>query len=134
VGRPHLARDLQWAGVGGIALAGGWTAHITPRIATSGPEDVVDEEDADQVVEVVVDDGKATVARRPHRTADVFGVHRDRQVGHVDPGRHHLPHIHVPQVGQRFEDDALLLGGGRRRFGGAGFAVALVPGMAAEQA
>ena len=77
----------------------------------AGPEDVVDEEDADEVVEVVVHDGEAAVAGGPHGLGDVLGVHRDGEVGDVDPWRHHLAHVHVAQVGQRLDDDALLLGG-----------------------
>jgi hypothetical protein len=80
------------------------------RAVLAGPEDVVDEQDADEVVEIVVDHGEAAVPRRPHGPSDVVGLHRDGQEGHVDPGGHDLTNVHVPQITQRVDDDALLLG------------------------
>ena len=99
-----------------------------------GPEDVVDEEDADEVVEIVVDHREAAVPRRPHGAGDVVGLHRDGQEGHIDPGRHDLTDVHVPQVGQRLDDDAFLLGdlGVPGRLGGVGPVV--VGGAAPEAA
>ena len=64
----------------------------------------------DQVVEIVVDDGEAAVARGAHGLGDVLGVDRDGEIGHVDSRRHDLADVHVAQVGQCLDDDALLLG------------------------
>ena len=76
-----------------------------------GPEDVVDEEDADQVVEIVVHHREAAVPRRAHRVGDVLGVHRDGQERDVDPRRHDLAHVHVAEIGEGFGDEPLLFGG-----------------------
>ncbi len=116
VGLAHLARDLQRARVGRVAVRSVVRRLVhaisgVPRVpASSGAEDVVDEEDADEVVEVVVHDREAAVPRGAHGLRDVLGVDRDGQVGDVDPRRHDLAHVHVAQVGQRLGDDALLLG------------------------
>ena len=53
---------------------------------------------------------KAAVARRAHRLGDVLGMDGDGEIGHVDPGRHDLADVHLAQVGQRLNDDPLLLG------------------------
>ncbi|MGA2305533.1 MAG: hypothetical protein ABSH29_15210 [Acidimicrobiales bacterium] len=95
-----LAGDLQWARIGGVP---------GQRALLPGPEDVVDEQNADEVVEIVVDHGEAAVPRCPHGPGDVVGLHGNGEEGDIDPGRHHLTDVHVPQVGQRLNDDALLL-------------------------
>ena len=124
VGLAHLARDLQRAGVGGVPGLVAVAAGRDP--GRFGPEDVVDEQDADQVVEVVVDDREAAVPRRAHGLGDVLGVHRNGEVRDVDPRRHHLAHVHVAQVGEGLGDEPLLLGGlslerlGSSRLGPAG--------------
>ncbi len=81
------------------------------RTGPVGAEDVVDEQDPDEVVEVVVDDGEAAVARRPYRLCDVLRLDGDGEERDVDPWRHHLAHVHVAQVGEGLGDEAFLLGG-----------------------
>ena len=110
VGRPDPPGDVEGGGVGpALGLAG-----------PTGPEEVVHEEDAHQVVEIVVHHRKAAVARFPHGPGDVVGVHRDAEGDDVDPRGHDLPDVHVPKVGQGVEDQPLLRRGRPLLLGGPG--------------
>ena len=56
----------------GVAVGAAWDVD-----GASGPEQVVHEEDAHQVVEVVVDDREAAVPGLAHGPGDVLRVDRD---------------------------------------------------------
>ena len=74
----------------------------------TGPEEVVDEQDADQVVEVLAADRKARVARLADGLGDTVDGQGDGQRGHVDPRGHDLPDRGVPQVVEGVDDELLL--------------------------
>ncbi len=74
----------------------------------SGPEQIVDEEDADQVVEVLPVDREAAVARLADRLGHRVHGQRDGERDHVDPWGHHLAHRGVPDVVQGIDDELLL--------------------------
>ncbi len=93
-----------------------------PADLPAGPEQVVDEEHPDQVVEVVAVDREAAVARLPHRLGHRVDGERDRQGHHVDPGGHDLPDHRVVEVVEGIDDELLL---------GVGPAVGPGPGAAA---
>ena len=99
------------SGLGSVASRASSPLPPAARLGSVGPEDVVDEEDADQVVEIVVHHREAAVPRRAHRLGDVLGVHRDGQERDVDPRRHDLAHVHVAEIGEGFGDEPLLFGG-----------------------
>jgi hypothetical protein len=78
-------------------------AHLPPR-----PEQVVDEEHTDEVVEVVAADREAAVARLAHRPGHRIDGEGDGQGHHVHPGGHHLADHGVVQVVEGVDDELLL--------------------------
>ena len=78
-------------------------AHLPAR-----PEQVVDEQHPDQVVEIVAVDRKTAVARLADRLGDGIDGQRDRQGDHVHPGGHHLADHRVVQVVEGVDDELLL--------------------------
>ncbi len=73
------------------------------------PEQVVDEQHPDQVVEIVEVDREAAVARLANGPGHRVDGQRQRKGDHVDTRRHDLPDLHVPQVVEGVDDELLLL-------------------------
>ena len=74
----------------------------------SGPEQVVDEQHPDEVVEVVAVDREAAVPRLAHGLGDGVDGQRDGEGHHVHPGRHDLADHGVVEVVERVDDELLL--------------------------
>ena len=101
------ARCRAGTGLSGSTLADAVAAVDLP----TGAEEVVHEEDADQVVEVVVVDGEAAVPDVRDRPGHVDGMDGDGETHHVDPRGHDLAHRRVAEVVQGGEDELLLVVG-----------------------
>ena len=72
-------------------------------------EQVLHEQHADEMVEVVGVDGEVAVTRPPHGPRHVGEADRGRQADDVDPGRHHLACRCLAQGPEPARDLQLLL-------------------------
>ena len=84
------------------------------EITAPGSEQVLDEEQAHHVVEVVEHDGVATVPTGSDRPSNVGGGHRGAEGLDIDPWGHHLGDLDIAQLREVAGD--LVGGAGCDRF------------------